>query len=37
MLVVCPNCKMGQDVPMDYSTDRPKKGFTCSRCKSKIT
>ena len=37
MLVVCPNCKIGHEIPIDPATDRPKTGFVCTRCKSKVT
>ena len=35
--VVCPNCKMGHEIPFDLKTDRPKAGVRCSRCHTKIT
>ena len=35
--VVCSNCKMGHEIPYDKKTDRPKSGFVCTRCQTKIT
>ena len=35
--VVCPNCKMGHEVPYDSKLDRPKSGFVCTRCETKVT
>ena len=35
--VVCPNCKMGHEIPYDSKSDRPKAGYVCSRCQTKIT
>lgn len=37
MLLVCPMCKRGKDIPLDFKTDRPKKGVRCEHCTTKIT
>lgn len=37
MIIVCPVCKRGKDIPLDYRTDRPVKGVKCDHCTTKIT
>lgn len=37
MLMVCPMCKMGKDIPLDFKTDRPIRGIRCDNCTTKIT
>lgn len=37
VLVVCPNCKVGYHIPFDSKNDRPKTGFMCPQCQTKVT
>ena len=37
MLLVCPMCKRGKDIPLDYKTDRPTRGVRCEHCTTQIT
>ncbi len=37
MIIVCPLCKRGKDIPLDEKTGRPMKGVKCPYCTTQIT
>jgi len=37
MIIVCPLCKRGKEIPLDPQTSRPIKGIKCDYCTTQIT